>query len=159
MRTQGLYILVRDGRDVVCSYREVMSTKYTSLYAPNLETGIDDIASSWLSNAMKVDAFMSMVSAKNALTIRYEDIVTTPSTIIMSICEGLNISFEKNMLDFYQNNRRDKLEPDLTLGWKKRTLRPISNDTVGRYTRMLSKMEQAKFLKVAKNGLQRFSYI
>jgi hypothetical protein len=63
------------------------------------------------------------------------------------------------MLNFHQQNKIKKLEPDLTIDWKKRTLHPISDATVRRYTNLLSNEEQDEFLGVAASALRRFSYI
>ncbi|WXG52261.1 MAG: sulfotransferase [Candidatus Sedimenticola sp. (ex Thyasira tokunagai)] len=49
--------IVRDGRDIACSYREVMTNKSTSPYAPELETQIQDIAHIWKNDITKIDDF------------------------------------------------------------------------------------------------------
>lgn len=151
--------LVRDGRDVACSYREVMTAQSNSPYAPILETRIADIALEWSSNVMKIESFLSTMPSEAAMTIRYEDLVLTPSSIVMSICKWLSLPFETDMLNFHQQNKIKKLEPDLTIDWKKRTLQPISDATVKRYAGLLSNEEQDEFLAVATGALRRFSYV
>ena len=151
--------LVRDGRDVACSYREVMAVPSNSPYAPILETRIADIALEWSSNVMKIDSFLSTMLDEATMTIRYEDLVLNPLSVVMEICKWLNLPFEAEMLNFYQQNKIKKLEPDLTLDWKKRTLQPISEATVSRYTSLLNNEEQSEFLTVATTALQRFSYV
>ena len=151
--------LVRDGRDVACSYREVMAIKSNSPFAPVLKTGIVDIALEWSNNVMKIDAFLSSMPREAAMTIRYEDLVSTPLSIVMNICEWLGIPFEPDMLNFHHQNKIKKLEPDLTMEWKTRTLQPISDDTVGRYADLLSSEEQKAFLAVAAIALHQFSYV
>jgi hypothetical protein len=151
--------LVRDGRDVVCSYREVMATKSNSPYAPTLKTGSADIALEWSRNVMKIDSFMSTMPRETAMTIRYEDLVLAPSSVVMAICEWLGIPFEADMLNFHKQNKIKKLEPDLTMDWKKRTLQPISGATVKRYASLLSSEEQDEFLVLAAGALRRFSYV
>lgn len=150
--------IVRDGRDVACSYLEVMNCKTNSPYAPSLKTNISDIATEWSNNVIKTDCFMRTLPAKRAMTIKYEDLVSEPSKVITSICEWLRIPFEDNMLCFYQENKNKKLEPDMTIDWKKRTLEPISNVTVGRYLNMLNKDERDKFYTLAERALKRFFY-
>ena len=151
--------LVRDGRDVACSYREVMANQSNSPYAPKLGTNIADIALEWSNNVMKVDSFISTLSSESAITIRYEDLVLMPTPVIMKISDWLGVPFETDMLNFHQQNKMKKLEPDLTIDWKKRTLQPISDATVKRYTSLLSKEEQDSFLVIAISELQRFLYI
>lgn len=151
--------IVRDGRDVVCSYREVMAGKSKSPYAPKFDINISDVALDWSKNVMKVDAFMTLMSSDMAMTIKYEDLVLNPISCIKSICEWLNVIFEIDMLNFYQKNIVNKLEPIMTLDWKKRTLQPINNDRVGRYKNMLSYEEQIVFSSIASNALHYYSYI
>lgn len=150
--------IVRDGRDVACSYREVMAAKSASPYAPNLDTNINNIALEWSSNVMKVDSFMSSMKSESAMTIRYEDLVRQSTSSVMRICEWLGIPYEAEMLNFYQQNKSNKIEPELTMDWKKRTLQPIGDDTVGRYASLLSNKEQKEFSTLATTALHRFSY-
>jgi hypothetical protein len=150
--------IVRDGRDVACSYRDVMAAKSKSPYAPKLDTQIASIALEWSNNVTKVDSFMTLMPHEIAMTIKYEDLVSHSRSCMTAICEWLDIPFETDMLNFYQQNKSKKLEPESTMDWKKRTLQPISDDTLGRYAGLLSKQEQEEFWAVAASALHRFSY-
>lgn len=151
--------IVRDGRDVVCSYREVMAAKSNSPYAPKLNTSALEIALEWSNNVVKVDSFMSSMPRERAMTIRYEDLVCDSLSTVKAMCGWLGLQFEDEMLNFYQQNKSNKLEPELTMDWKKRTMQPISDDTVGRYENVLSAAEKDMFLSAAKDALHRFSYV
>ena len=157
-KTARFLHIVRDGRDVACSYREVMAAKSKSPYAPNLKTNITDIALEWSTNVMKIDAFMSRMPREVAMTIRYEDLVRTPSSSVISICDWLGIAYEADMLEFHRINISKKLEPELTLDWKKRTLQPISNETVGRHIKLFSDNDNLAFLNICSDVLHRFFY-
>lgn len=150
--------IVRDGRDVACSYREVMSEKSISPYAPIFETNISDIALEWSCNVMKVDSFMSRIPSNATMTVKYEHLVSEPLSAIKNICKWLTIPFEQDMLNFYHQNRDRRLEPDLTMDWKRRTLQPIGAETVKRHVSLLSSDDHNKFLNVAMVALRRFSY-
>lgn len=150
--------IVRDGRDVACSYREVMSGKTDSPYAPKLETNISDISIEWSNNVLKIDSFMTKLPIDRAMTIKYEDLVSDPENIINSVCRWLSIPFEASMINYYKENKSKKLEPEMTLDWKKRTLEPISNATVGRHARLLTSEDQYKFKELANIALKRFNY-
>lgn len=151
--------IVRDGRDVACSYREVMRSGLNSLYAPKLDTDITAISTSWTNNVIKTDTFMNKLPLERAKTIRYEDLVSKPTITVNLICEWLRVPFEKTMLNFYQENIKSKLEPLEMLAWKKRTLTPISNETVNRYSVLLSEDEQNEFNQTAYTALKKFHYI
>ena len=97
--------LVRDGRDVACSYREVMAAKSNSPYAPTLETRSADIALEWSSNVMKIDSFMSTMPRETTMTIRYEDLVLAPSSVVTAICEWLGIPLKQICLIFINRIR------------------------------------------------------
>jgi len=151
--------IVRDGRDVACSYREVMSANSSSPYAPKLDTEISRIATEWSDNVTKVDSLLAAMPREAAMTIRYEDLVGSPRQTISIVCNWLGVKFEGEMLNFHQQNVKNKLEPELTLDWKKRTLKPISDDTVGRYARLLNEEELNRFLGIAEPALLKFSYL
>lgn len=150
--------IVRDGRDVACSYREVMKERSNSPYAPKLDTEISAIAEDWSSNVMKIQTFMESIPAVHVMTIRYEDLVSFPESTISSICNWLDVGFESEMLDFYRKNLAKSLEPSLTLDWKKRTMEPISQDTVGRHKNILTDDEESIFLSLADSVLRKFDY-
>ncbi len=150
--------IIRDGRDVACSYREVMRIDSKSPYAPVLPIDIRTIANEWLNNVTKVINCMDKIGSYRSITIRYEDLVTNPEPLLRELCMWIGIEYEADMLEFYKFNYKNKLEPDKTLDWKKRTLEPISNDTVGQYKEILSNDEQREFLSVAKLALNKFRY-
>lgn len=151
--------IARDGRDVACSYRDVMTIKTNSPYAPKLNTNISYIAHEWLSNVMKIDSFITSLPSHQAMSIRYEDLTTEPFENMKSICNWLDLDFEIEMFDFYLYNKKKKLEPELTMDWKMRTMQPINGDTVGRYKRGLSKDEIRTFESISAQALIRFSYV
>ena len=151
--------IVRDGRDVACSYREVMNSSSDSPYAPVLETDIDGIAAEWSGNVMKVDSFVKLLPPEKGTTIRYEDLVSDPSKVVAELCRWLELLFEPEMLLFYKGNRARNLEPRITLDWKKRTLGPISSNTVGRYKKLLNDEEISRFNDIAAIALRKFDYL
>jgi len=151
--------IVRDGRDVACSYREVMRHCSTSPYSPRLATEINDIAIEWSTNVLKVDNYLSGLITSRRILIRYEDLVNDTAAALTDLCRWLGLSLEDAMLSAHEANRRLKLEPALTLDWKRRTLEPISADTVGRYQNLLSVKEKISFARLAGDTLRRFGYV
>lgn len=150
--------IVRDGRDVACSYVEVMQHDSSSPYAPKLETNIESIALEWSANVSKVAGFLSGLTSARRITVRYEDLVKQPESVLAPICNWLSLAYEPRMLDFHEVNRCNQLEPTLTMDWKQRTLEPISADTVGRYTKYMSFEDQAVFSLAARRELAEFGY-
>ena len=150
--------IIRDGRDVACSYREVMAMQSKSLYAPKLSIDMAEIAREWAENVMKADLFMDSIPRNQSMTIAYESLVMRPLETVEIVCQWLNLKFEPEMLNFYQVNQKNKLEPELLMDWKARTCQPIGSQTVGRYKTLLSGDELAIFEAVADSVLKKFQY-
>lgn len=151
--------IVRDGRDVACSYREVIANESKSTYAPKFRTEMEYIAKEWVENVTRFEQFSLAIPESRKITIRYEDLTAAPPKTLSKICAWLNIEFESNMLDFHIHNRNKLLEPAATLDWKKRTTKPISNETVGRYKKHLMQVELDAFHKIAWQTLKSYSYL
>jgi Sulfotransferase family len=151
--------IIRDGRDVACSYREVMQLASSSPYSPHLPTDINDIALEWSTNVLRVDNDLSGLPDSQQLTIRYEDLVHDAAAVLVDVCHWLGLPFEEKMLAAHEVNLRMKLEPALTLDWKRRTLEPVSPDTVGRYRELLSAGEIASFESLAGDTLKKYGYV
>jgi hypothetical protein len=151
--------IIRDGRDVACSYREVMNLNSKSAYAPQLPTEIEKIALEWKTNIKKINHFFNVVGHKKTLAIKYEELVFSPKKALKKICRWLGIKYENQMMLFHLENHRNKLEPPVTSDWKKRTFEPISTSRVGQYINILNMQEQRQFIKIAGCELSKFGYM
>jgi len=150
--------IIRDGRDVASSYKQVMSENSNSPYAPNLNTNIIEIANEWVRNIEKFEFFSGFCPKAQLMTVRYEDLVNSPELTVKSICNWLNFNYEEAMLDFFKINIKEQLEPKLTMDWKRRTMTPVSNSTVGRFKSNLSAVEIIKFEEISKTFLLKYGY-
>jgi hypothetical protein len=151
--------IVRDGRDVACSYREVMALGSTSPYAPVLPVEIERIAAEWGANVDRAAEFMARLGAARGRTIPYERLVGEPEAAVRELCAWIGVEFEPRMLAFHLENRRLGLEPELTRDWKRRTLEPVSGEKVRRHDRELDAGERAAFERLAGAPLRRFGYL
>ena len=150
--------IVRDGRDVACSYREVMAQASTSPYRPSLPTDIVEIASAWSRDLVQIRTALALLSTDKVLELRYEDLTLSPEIELQALCPWLGVVYDEKMLDFHRINCAKQLEPLGTMGWKPRTLKPVSTDTVGRYTSLLTPKEIATFNVVANAQLRHYGY-
>lgn len=144
--------IVRDGRDVACSYLQLMNKKYTSKYAPILPTNITEIASSWSQNNNKIRAG---IPPEKIITIRLEDLVEKPENELKRVCKFLGYKYDIKMLDYYKNS--DNYEPKEYDEWKSKNKKPIENDNF-KFKRILSQADIAEFEKVAADTLAHFGY-
>ncbi len=144
--------LVRDGRDVACSYLKIKELEKSSyLYLPSVSNDINEIANEWSNNITKIEQFLTN---KNSITVKYEDLIQSPKIAISEICHFLEINFEDNMLEFYLRND----EPTFTSAWKQKTFESIDSSNKGKYKRILSKNDIEKFNKIAASNLHKFNY-
>ncbi len=92
--------MIRDGRDVAISFtRTPWWHKDVNL---NLER--------WAREVNKTEEDASLLLKQNMLTIRYEDFVSTPERVIKKVCDFLNLTFEKTMLDLEFHTDYSQLE-------------------------------------------------
>ncbi len=150
-------LIIRDGRDVSCSYKELAKKKLRGVYKPVLPTDISEIAREWLSNNENSLNVLSGLEEKQFYTVRYEDLVTEADSAVKSICKFLNLDFERMMLNHYSS--RKALEPKMFLKWKERLVQPIDQQSVGRYLKDLTPSEIDDFNKIAKSLLKKFGYL
>lgn len=153
--------LVRDGRDVACSYRDLKNMK--GEYAPRLPFVVGDIAHRWKDNLEVIHRSLGDIDYRRSMILRYEDLVSNPSESLKNICDFLDESFspieEESMLSFFVRNEKEKLEPDETMGWKKLTKKPLTDSRVGRWRKELTEEEQKLFSFIAGKTLLRYGYL
>lgn len=150
--------IVRDGRDIACSYREIQQRPSSSPYSPNLPIDLVTIARQWSSNLSKILEDLSVLKAEQKLTISYEHLVTEPQVVMQKVVDFLVVDYEPAMLDFYLSNQNQQLEPIALMDWKQRTLEPVSAKTVGRFLTELTVDEIKVFQESARECLQTFEY-
>jgi len=81
--------LLRDGRDVVLSYRGLW-------FAPNADF---KIASQWLSRTLYAQ---QAIKHKHYLQIRYERLITDPQETLRRICGFLRLDWDPAMLEYFE---------------------------------------------------------
>ena len=151
--------LVRDGRDVACSYKNLKQLTSGSDYFPNLTDNIGEIAAEWAENNDAIADFLQAEASANSLLVKYEDLIVSPEETSKTICEFLGVPFDKTMLEYDRLNRQNNLEPAATLDWKMNTLNKPDKTRIGRYARLLSKGEINTFNRRAAGTLERYGYV
>lgn len=133
--------IMRDPRDVYCSYRDAMLLKSTSPYKPSLPTTIEDFCDSWINNIVEVKEKFKDAPSEMYYELAFEDLVRNPEKVLAEICHWLGVTYDSEMLNYYKINRGINLEPSETIDWKKKTLEPLDIDVVGRYMSQLQQDE------------------
>jgi len=143
--------LIRDGRDVACSYKNINKLNPNLKYIPKVSSNIVDIANEWNNNIITIENF---IQNHNSITIRYEDLISNPVETLMKVCNFLDVEYESDMLKYYQNND----EPLSTLHWKKKTKETIDKQNKKKYLSLLSYEEINRFNEIADKTLKKFKY-
>ena len=146
-----IIFIIRDGRDVACSYKKLIESNIDSKYKPSLPVKIDDIAEEWLKNADLIHANRN----NNAIVTRYEDILGNTAEELMKICEFLEVDYDANMEEYYKYND----EPKEFLQWKEKTLQKPDLSNINKFSSELSEEEIIAFNNKATMQLKRFKYM
>ena len=151
--------IIRDGRDVACSYRELSSVRTISAYAPRLPAQMAEIAREWAGNIAAIRESFAALGWRNVCEVRYEDLLANTEPELRRICDAIGELFDRSMLDYSEKNRREQLEPADFLAWKKRTLEPPDTSRAGRYLRDLTAADIAEFETAARPTLAAYRYV
>lgn len=150
--------IVRDGRDVACSYRDVARRNLSGPYAPRLPTDINAIAKEWHDNLRAVHLARKSIPPDDLLEVRFEDLVLDPPAVLGRLCRFLDEEYDPGMLDYHAENASRQLEPPSLLGWKEKTLQPPAATAVGRHRQELADDERQSFQAIAGDLLAAYGY-
>lgn len=143
--------LVRDVRDVACSYLNLQKEGFTEKYSPKLPSDIEAIGAEWVENNERVSNFMTQVDHK---VVRYEDLVADTEGVLNEVLNYLGLPFHERVLEFYKYND----EPKETMGWKTRTLLPPDPTRIGQYKELLSVEANELLERIASKTLEKYGY-
>lgn len=151
--------IIRDGRDVFCSYREMARLTTSSKYVPNLPVELKEAASEWSNNIRKIRKSFHAIGWEKVIEIRYEDLVESPEHTLKRICSFLGEEFDPLMLDFHLRNKEKELEPRDFLAWKEETLETVNTSKVGKYKAVMGKEEIDAFVNIGRDVFQAYGYL
>ncbi len=149
--------LVRDGRDVACSYMDVYHLETHSPYKPKLPVAITQIAQEWINNNRLIAKLLTE-KGKNYSLVKYEDLIIDTQKTLKNITDFLGIDFEISMLDYYTSHKFRKQEPLQTLDWKIKTREKPDPTKIERYRTDLTEEQIELFNKIAEDELIYFEY-
>lgn len=150
--------LIRDGRDVACSFKALGNKKMISKYAPKLPTDIESIAKRWDENIKAILAFEKQVKTSNFMIVPYEQLLLNTKDILEKVCDFLGIELENNMVEYYKKKEKD-IEPKEFFQWKEKLLSPPDKVNIGKYKQELTTDEIKTFERIAKSPLTQFNYL
>jgi hypothetical protein len=121
-------LVVRDGRDVVCSL--VKSRKWNFFRA----------AATWL---LEAALCVNLSRDSRVHTVRYEDLVADPRGTLTKLCEFLGIAPEVDrMMNDTVHSDRVGTDPSLKMeGWTSRPNEPLNDRSIGRWKNELTPVQ------------------
>jgi hypothetical protein len=145
--------IVRDGRDVACSYQE-LEKKISPMakYRPFLPKGINEIANEWVQNNELIE---QELQNSNKIRIRYEDVVLKFDNTLMAVLDFLELPWSQQLQDYASLND----EPIETMGWKMNTKRELQPSQVGRHSIDLNYKKIEEFESIAFRFLNLYNYL
>ncbi|WP_369997271.1 sulfotransferase [Winogradskyella sp.] len=148
-------IIVRDCRDVVCSYLNVNALSSESKYKPEFPDTIEAMALDWLKKNSEILNFLKFVDNDNYTIIKYEDLIIHPKIELQKCTKILELNFEDEMLDYYKH----RMEPDELLDWKQKTNEKIDKNNANKYLEQLSKAEISEIESISGTLMRKFGYL
>lgn len=155
--------LIRDPRDVYSSLKTLSNLPSSIRYSPTPPNSLIEFCNNWR-NAyapLKKQFLSSALTESNVFTVKYEDFVRSNKEVLIGILEFLdypNISDLAN-LDMNELHLIGHDEPDELMSWKRLTLEPISDISVGKWRNTLSSEEEEHILYRLRDEMEFFDYI
>lgn len=150
--------IIRDGRNVACSYLNLRHSRIESKYAPRLPGDIREIGEEWRNNILIARRGFEAIGWQQVFELRFEDLVLHPEEKLRELCVFLGEDFDPAMLAYNEANRNGELEPKEFLQWKQKTLRPPMPEETTRYLRELKADDRKAFEAVTEEVLQLYAY-
>lgn len=138
--------MVRDGRDVAVSAKDVIFNRYSVYY----------IAKLWREEQLTGMYWLNKLPRQNMLLLKYEELLSVPEGAVRNLCSFLGESYEGQMLDFF-NTSEAKKSSSLSRAWRN-TSGPIMRNNIGKYKAALTPSEIALFEAIAGRELDYFAY-
>ncbi len=139
--------IVRDGRDVVLSLRELSWAQ---------RGGIDVLAAFWRTNIERAFEVRDDLGPGRYREIRYEALVEDPETALRQLCAFLGLAYEPAMFSYHE--RADELATSLRRSGDHTRLRLPPTQRLRDWRTELSTVDLEQFELVAGEALERAGY-
>jgi hypothetical protein len=138
--------LYRDGRDTALSFRKaIVGPKH-----------IYSLATKWKQEQQLSLDLLSTLPADRYIVVRYEDLISSPRTVISAICAKLEIPFSERVFDYFKSEE-SRNTAKAGFMWRNLVM-PIIGNNFNKYEHELSEEELFLFESVAGNMLNRLDY-
>jgi hypothetical protein len=150
--------IIRDGRDIACSFKRLKKVSHRSKYFPSIPERIEDTARQWRDNLRLVKQSFDKIGREAVVEIKFEELLLNTVDTLRTVCESIGEPLDKSMLEYHRVNRDRQLEPVEFLDWKGNTIKPPLCSAVGRFQTELNEEERGIFEGVAGDVLKALGY-
>ena len=139
--------LVRDGRDVVASYKKGTTQAFDDLADTLIATDV------WLDSITKYHWLKKRTSV---LEVKYESLVSQPEDELVKIIEFIGEKYHSGMLQFYKNVPGVDAYNEAQ---HQKIHEPIQTNSIGKWKEILSEDERVYIEKKMRHFLREFNYL
>lgn len=141
------FFLVRDGRDVISSYKKGGFDELGELADPVKGS------KHWMHSVGK---YNWLSQRANVQLIRYEELVTEPEKVLEGICAHLGVPYESEMLEFNEHVPKREM---YDMAVHKNLKKPLFSSSIGSFQQKLTPEELDSCMPILSEGLKQFGYI
>jgi hypothetical protein len=146
--------IVRDVRDIACSYKELVQKSINSEYRPRLSAQASEIAEEWVRNNTSA---LNAMKGSTSVLVRYENLVRYTANSMSRVFAALGLEDGPAISNISHLAGLD--EPTEFLQWKAKLSGPVDIGSVGRYRKELTEKEILEIESVAGELLEEFGYV
>ena len=142
-----IYIYIyRDGRDVDISFKKtIIGPKHSYL-----------IAKKWENDQELCEKIKNNVPSSRFISVKYEDLILNPKTILLDICEKIKIKYNDKILNYYKS-KESKVSASAGEMWSNLS-KPILKNNKSKFINGLNKEELLIFESIAIKYLNKLGY-
>lgn len=111
---------------IISLFRDPRAKAYSEIKAQFGSPSVLVSTQRWKKYVRVHEQLQQELDKKQYLMLRYSDLIADAEGVLQKICDFLNVSFEKQMLNYYDRDETGFADGETS--WKKRTLKPIQKN-------------------------------
>lgn len=153
--------IIRDGRDVYVSHKEVAERYVKAKEKINLTAfSVYGVSERWNNSIYRYRKLLDSKYSDRLINVYYEKLITDPKTEIERVCKILEINFENRMIDaeFVNENFSSKFNADELWYTKDKLQQNFNLQKIGRWKSEISKNERVELSILMNENLSYCGY-
>lgn len=153
--------VIRDGRDVYVSHKEVAQRYAEKKQKVNADSfSVYGVSKTWNSALYKYEKLKESPVADRVINVFYEKLLVNPEVEIRNICQAVGIEFEKGMVnpEFVNKEFDKKFTADGVWYTNEKLNQDFNTSKINRWKKELSEEEKIQLSQLMNENLKRFGY-